>query len=91
MNTTEHTPGPWVVLEPPNGLPEVWQFGKAECVTDRVFNGNAKLIAAAPQLLTALTELELRTRQFIEGELIQFPAALLPQVQDIIKAAKGSE
>lgn len=53
----EHTPGPWIVLEPPHGLPEVWQFGKAECITDRVFNDNARLIAAAPDLLGTLGNL----------------------------------
>jgi Zn finger protein HypA/HybF involved in hydrogenase expression len=38
-------------------------------------------------LVTGLKELELRTRQFIKGELVTFPAALLPQIQALIAAA----
>lgn len=41
------------------------------------------------ELLDALVELELRTRQFIAGDLVTFPAALLPQVRIVISRAKG--
>ena len=55
-----HTPGPWKVIDRPHGLPEVWTADfdceggtVSQCITDRVFNGNAALIAAAPDLLAA--------------------------------------
>jgi hypothetical protein len=54
---TTHTPGPWEVITSPHALPQVysaWRDNSRECITDRVFNGNAKLIAAAPELLAAL-------------------------------------
>ena len=36
-------------------------------------------------MLTALKELELRTRQFLNGDLVTFPAALLTQVRMLIE------
>lgn len=51
--------------------------------------GNARLIAAAPDMLNGLKELELRCRQFIAGDLVTFPCALLPQVRALIEAASG--
>lgn len=50
---TKHTPGPWAVRGHNSELPQVWDSGFDVCVTDRVFNGNAALIAAAPDLLEA--------------------------------------
>lgn len=44
---------------------------------------------ASPDLLNALQELVLRTRQFIAGDLVTFPAALLPQCEAIISKATG--
>ena len=54
-----------------------------------VYDGakHAQLIADAPCLLGGLKELELRTRQFIKGELVTFPAALLPQIRALIAHA----
>ena len=40
-------------------------------------------------VLNALRELELCTRQFIDGTLIAFPAALLPQVRVVIAWAEA--
>lgn len=57
---TTHTPGPWEVFTSPHALPQVysaWRDEVRECITDRVFNGNAELIAAAPELLAALSGL----------------------------------
>jgi hypothetical protein len=52
-------------------------------------DGDAALIRAAPNLLAALRELELCTRQFIAGDLVTFPAALLPACRGIIARAEG--
>jgi hypothetical protein len=57
---TKHTPGPWEVITSQHTLPQVysaWRDDSRECITDRVFNGNANLIAAAPELLAALSGL----------------------------------
>lgn len=59
MNTkTKHTPGPWVVM---NGSLDVWNAEKTRRITahpwvdkDDESEANARLIAAAPDLLTAL-------------------------------------
>lgn len=45
----------------------------------------AELNADRELLRQALTELELRTRQFISGELVSFPASLLPQVRALLR------
>lgn len=49
-----------------------------------------ELLFVAEGLLSALRELTLRTRQFIAGDLVTFPAALLPQCEAAIRAA-GAE
>ena len=51
---SKHTPGPWGIVGGQYGLPEVWKSDRSEAVCERVFNGNARLIAAAPELLDAL-------------------------------------
>jgi len=48
-----YTPGPWAIRGGKSELPQVWDSGFDNCITDRVFNGNAALIAAAPDLLEA--------------------------------------
>lgn len=55
----------------------------AEC------EANARLIAAAPDLLVALKELELWTTLLLDGSLIGWPLALLGQVRNTIKSAEG--
>ncbi len=65
----------------------------ADVITDIRPEGeaNARLIAAAPELLEACKELELRTRDFIAGSLVVFPTALLPQVRAAIAKATGEK
>lgn len=98
-----HTPGKWrrgdtadygVILSEPNtpGGPGDGKEIALVCIDDmdpEEFEANVDLIAAAPDLLNALQELVLRTRQFIAGELVTFPAALLPQCEAIISKATG--
>ena len=50
---SKHTPGPWQVVGSPHYLPEVWTADDQICIADRIYNGNANLIAAAPDLLAA--------------------------------------
>ena len=96
-----HTPGPWSVHgdnRPLIGCDDR-KMMLAEVLWEHVCTewgrpiaeaqANARLMASAPYLLQALKELELRTRQFIAGELVAFPAALLPQVQATIKYVEG--
>ncbi len=94
----KHTPGPWIADKAFSGTqcvicanaPDGQSFNLAFLpgqYNER--SANARLIADAPYLLTALKELELRTRQFIAGELVSFPAALLPQVQALIEHVEG--
>lgn len=57
MTEFTHTPAPWRVIEGHHGMPEVWDDAIETCVADRVFNDNATLIAAAPELLNACMSL----------------------------------
>jgi len=91
--TDAHTPGPWRVIAQRH-TEDIWtdeshgSVKVAECAgMDK--SANARLMAAAPDLLEALRELELRTSQFIDGTLVTFPAALLPQVRATIAHATG--
>lgn len=90
--TTTHTPGRWrigdagkTIFGPKTDAPS------PAIVASVKHRADARLIALAPDLLLALTELELRTRQFIAGNLVSFPAALLPQVRAVIDAATGKD
>lgn len=92
-----HTPGPWhrggrdgaIVYD---SSPDGWAVANAVTYHGRASDedrANAELIASAPDLLNALRELTLRTRQFIAGDLVSFPVALLPQCEAIISKATG--
>lgn len=64
MSTTKHTPGPWEAeVRTPIGITYVWQGGTENAIA-KVYAGviedaeaNARLIAAAPELLDALQSL----------------------------------
>lgn len=67
MDKRQHTPGPWTLEVGVTVLDKVWdaegQFPVASFITGRRHDAdegtaNAKLIAAAPDLLAALIELE---------------------------------
>lgn len=66
---SKHTPGPWEIIGGQYGLPEVWKSDRSEAVCERVFNGNARLIAAAPDLLEALIEMEEMFAAKINGSI----------------------
>lgn len=93
------TSGPWHTGEGKAALIVYGQDGFA--IADaKTFHGridsntakaNARLMADAPYMLTGLKELSLRTRQFIAGELVTFPAALLPQIESLIAHAEGGD
>ena len=60
MSNAKHTPGPWVTTPEPNGIEwsvDAGKWGIATCAAepgDGTTEANARLIAAAPDLLTAL-------------------------------------
>ena len=94
---SSHTPAPYHTSTPHAGE-DIFIYDAAmdriaivrgKDVAFSTAKANAALFRAAPELLVALKELELRTRQFIAGELVTFPAALLPQVRALIADAKG--
>lgn len=47
----------WCVRKSEHGLPQVWNAEHTQVVTDRVFNKNEHLIAAAPEMLESLQDL----------------------------------
>lgn len=67
MSGVKHTPGPWTAhktIEAHDGMPECWQIDAehdAVCTTQFCYapntEANARLIAAAPDLLDALESL----------------------------------
>lgn len=51
---------------------------------------NARLIAAAPELLANVKQLRHLIRQFIDGTLVSFPVSAFAQADDAIARAEGS-
>ena len=103
MTTTQRTPGPWTYTYAPyttqdgKELPAFEIHGEREKVCDTVEDqptetqeGNARLIAAAPELLDALVDLVARNRSearecgFADGEM-----SWLEQADRAIATAKG--
>lgn len=82
----KHTAGPWRVSESVNRLPEI--YGPDDnCVTDRVYNGNAQLIAAAPELLAVLKGI-VHHNEALKDQLKLSPS-LMRQVEQAISKAEG--
>ena len=52
---------------------------------------NARLIAAAPDLLANLEQMERIAADYLSGRLLQFPASVLPQARAAIAKATGEE
>ena len=63
MSNAKHTPGPWVTTPEPNGIEwgvDAGKWGIATCAAepgDGTTEANARLIASAPDLLAALSDL----------------------------------
>jgi len=92
-----HTPGPWGVLDEPGHPPLITAWNDADGSTDdiaEVFEettqsfANARLIAAAPELLAALRG----ARDFILGfREDEAPAGLLDEVKSAIAKATRAD
>lgn len=85
MNTTNHTPGPWK-------HDETWgliKYGKTEiCALHSGNEANANLIAAAPDLLSALRFL-LADYVAIEGEKLTGSSVPVEMARAAIAKAEG--
>jgi hypothetical protein len=91
-----HTPGPWGVGEPdPNGHPAILTDGGEliaivthECVKlEEELDANARLIAAAPELLAVLKELEESVAYWGEYDV---PLGIADRILDAIAKAEAS-
>ena len=66
---SKHTPGPWVAQPDPHSNPGEWVIGIANGPVDYVAvcsERDARLIAAAPELLEALTKMVERISYYAE-------------------------
>ena len=63
----------------------------ADYSADKVQQANARLIAAAPALLANLEQMDRLIRQFIAGDLLQFPASALFTSAEALKEARGED
>lgn len=61
----QHASDTWVVRGGTHGLPQVWTSGHGTCITDRVFNGKANLVAASPELRAALESVTLELEDLL--------------------------
>lgn len=99
MNATKHTPGPWKILDTTrcNGY-EIFRIGGnnaggswAESITSGDRDANARLIAAAPELLEALLAAipELPTHDHPDG-LADYECPALRKARAAIAKATGT-
>lgn len=96
---SKHTPGPWLVS--PDGNVVSGRAGIVERIAVSIFcskerrDANARLIAAAPQMLEALEAARLFIENGIEMGYISEPqpgtpeSTTLPAIKAALKAAKG--
>lgn len=81
--TTQHTPGPWEV-EIADSLYNTFYIVNEDRESDELDHANARLIAAAPELLAALREVLLHSEEDSE---LRFSVLLDKQAIDIVNAA----
>lgn len=93
MSKNKHTPGPWIIetnAETPNTFRVRANFSfrkhisteESVCITGS--EGNARLIAAAPEMLVVL---EAVFKNIMAGE--QIPSSWITKTRDVIAKAKG--
>lgn len=91
MTNTKHTPGPWQVLPPKEGQPSITiaiPSNDAVYVAGSTKEANARLIAAAPELLEAL---EAMVEMYgPRGSNIIWDGPI-PLAQEAINKARGQE
>lgn len=93
MNTTQHTPGPWSYRAQNNGQFIVETPQKSICWLDRHYDpseSDAKLIAAAPELLLSLEQAVARV-ELANTDGNKILSAWLPEAKAAISKAKGGE
>jgi len=98
--TTQHTPGPWKVdvgSLKPDGTPYAYYIIKDapgwDCVASTFVDANlanARLIAAAPNIYKAASDLlqEVRERYEISGDEL-FQCDYMNELEDSLKRARG--
>jgi len=86
-----HTPGPWRVLTLDDGT----EWIQAGCVRIAIVDdsagcqpGNAALIAAAPEMLAVLEELEESAGYWSEYDV---PLGIVDRIREAIKKASGRQ
>ncbi len=88
MTNAAHTPGPWInhdgIIR--DNSPEGWLV--ATCRFNPKDDANARLIAAAPELLAAALKAESLLTQLIERGVYLEPGALR-ELRDAIAKARG--
>lgn len=97
MNTSKHTPGPWTKGTSNEGKECVWLNGLTEpfygmgpdhtwidCGTE----ANANLVAAAPDLLAVLQELQESASYWSEYDV---PLGIVDRINSAITKAKGEQ
>ena len=91
-NTMMHTPGPWrangVQIDGPDGMLAEVGFGMRK---DEETLANARLIAAAPDLLTAAEWVERYASDMMRRGLAEIPDPAVRALVAAIAAARGSE
>jgi hypothetical protein len=68
MTAATHTPGPWLVTTNQQAIKSLNGSTIAQLVSPHVNDANARLIAAAPELLAALKEAAVYIQSFRDTE-----------------------
>jgi len=95
MTNTTHTPGPWLLDEAPMETGDLTDW---YCVTNATFDADvahavteadARLIAAAPELLAALEDAAAQLRTLLDDS-IEDDYSVLTNAEIVIAKAKGA-
>lgn len=91
---TQHTPGPWIVRGPIQVTPKsrAWKVLRGKYSTEVRVDGDAHLIAAAPDLLKAARELAevLEKANALGDEYEWDPIAEVERLRAVIAKATGA-
>ena len=88
MSTPKHTPGPWVVhtftISGKEKLEVLDATGTNACV-----QANAHLIAAAPAMYEALSQVQAFIKTLVEADVLAYPTKLTDAVKGALAQAEG--
>ena len=101
-HTTKHTPGPWVAERDTARNAYAWKVTGAKGVVEDIarlalvdsvsqIEANANLIAAAPAMYEALSQVQAFIQTLVEADVLAYPTKLTDAVKGALAQAEGRQ